>query len=267
MKNELCLILLLAVSTLLCACTREAPDEDAAIQTICETWNTETAETAVPDFTETTAPAHSPLYHPDYTPEQIWEYFEEVVLHTEYTDGIGDATLVQKWLDPIGIRIYGDATEEDLAVLEDLFAQLNQIPGFPGFYTAEAEGLEQLRISFLDPENFRADFSDAVGGEESYGAAQYWYYTDTNQIYSGRIGCRTDIPQWERNSVLVEEIVNILGISDTILREDSVTYQYSNENTVLSNADRILLNLLYHPDMRCGMDAESCAAMIQALYY
>lgn len=221
----------------------------------------------VPETTDTPEPLHSELYHPNYSQEQIRMYFEEVVLDVEYTDGTGDTTLVQKWLSPIGFRIYGEPTEEDLAVLNDLVAQLNQIPGFPGFYTAEAEGQEQLRISFLDPETFRSSYSSVVGGEEAYGATQFWYYTDTNEIHSARIGCRTDIAQEERDSVLVEEIINTLGITDTVLREDSITYQYSNENTALSHVDQILLNLLYHPDMQCGMDAERCAAVIQALYY
>ena len=106
-----------------------------------------------------------------------------------------------------------------------------------------------------------------VNGEEATGATEFWYYTDTNEIHSARIGYRTDTDQSIRNSVLVEEIINTLGISDTVLREDSITYQYSDFNTSLSDVDWILLNLLYHPEIRCGMDADACAKVLPGLYH
>ena len=74
--------------------------------------------------TEPTLPPHSDLYLPEYTAEQIFAYFEEVVLHVEYTDGVGNPSCVQKWTAPIHYRTFGKPTEEDLAVLEALFAQL-----------------------------------------------------------------------------------------------------------------------------------------------
>ena len=212
-------------------------------------------------------PLHSELYLSDYSPDQIFAWFEEVVLDMEYSEGDGDITLVQKWMAPIGFRVYGNPTEEDLAVLNAFFAQLNRIPGFPGFYTAEAEGQEHMQIHFLDENVFAEGFSSVVNGEDAYGATQFWYYNQTNEIHTARVGCRGDISQSERNSVLMEEIVNALGISDTFLREDSITYQYSNENTALSDVDWTLLKLLYHPDVKCGMDREQCASVIQKLYY
>lgn len=243
MKNNR-FVLILLVSLLSAGCHSSLKPTEAA---------------AVPSTTQ-------PVYPDEDTAEQICAYFEEVVLDTEYSDGDGDTTLVQKWTAPIAYRVYGFPTEADLAVLNDLFRQLNQIPGFPGVYTAEVAGNEALQISFLEPDVFRDSFSAVVNGEDACGAAQFWYYIETNEIHTARIGCRTDIAQSERNSVLAEEIVNALGISDTLLREDSITYQYSNENTALSDVDWMLLKLLYHPQMQCGMQAEQCAEVISRLY-
>jgi hypothetical protein len=259
MKNKLLFLLLTAVALLLCACT----ETEESLQTT-EERPVETTETAT---SATTVPPHSLLFHPDYTAEQILEYFGEVVLDMEYASGAGNTALVQKWQAPIRYRFFGTPTEEDRAVLAELFVQLNQIPGFPGIHEAAEGETEQLRISFLEPDLFRASYSDILGGEEATGATQFWYYTDTNEIHSARIGYRTDIAQNIRNSVLIEEIINTLGISDTVLREDSITYQYSDDNTALSEVDRILLALLYHPDIRCGMDGEACASVIRNLYY
>jgi len=279
MEKKLCVLVSLTVALLFCSCGDPGRKADSTIPTEYEEPGTETLvyETMMPtvmDVTETTPmtteptmPLHSRLYLPAYTSQQILEYFEEVVLNVEYTDGTGNASLVQKWIAPVCYRVFGTPTEEDLLVLTALFTQLNEIEGFPGIYPAAEDQVEQLRISFLEPDIFRDSYSSVVGGEDALGATQFWYYTDTNEIHSARIGYRTDIDQSTRNSVLVEEIINTLGISDTVLREDSVVYQYSNENTALSDIDWVILKLLYNPDVRCGMDAESCAAILQELYY
>lgn len=248
------LTLLLTVSLLLSGCAKEALPAETA------------TEIATP-VTESTGSIHSVLYLPDYTTEQIQEYFAEVVLDIEYTDGTGDANVVQKWLGPIWYGIYGTPTEEDLAVLRGLFDQLNAIEGFPGIYAAEHEGQENMSLNFLEPKAFREGFSRVVHGEDAYGATQFWYYTDTNELHTARIGYRTDLDQSVRNSVLLEEIINTLGITDTVLRPDSIVYQYSNENTALSDVDLVILKLLYDPAIRCGMNADDCRVIIREHYY
>ena len=174
---------------------------------------------------------------------------------------------MQKWIDPIYYRIQGEPTEEDLAVLNDFFAQLNEVPGFPGIHAATEQDPVNLTIGFWDQETFDAEFFDMLQGDYATGATQFWYYTNTNDIYTARIGYRTDISQEERNSILIEEIVNTLGITDTVLRTDSIVYQYSDENLALSDVDWIILKLLYDPAIRCGMDFDSCSRIIPELYY
>jgi len=229
--------------------------------------NTETEpEDSVPEEA-LTSPPHSELYLPNCSVEEIITYFEEVVLNVEYSDGTGADHLVQKWLTPLYYQIYGTPTDADLEVLNTLFAQLNAVPGFPGIYPAEDAFQENITISFLDLAAFDASFSDVIHGEYAFGAVQFWYYTDTNDLHTARIGYRTDIEQSVRNSVLVEEVINILGITDTVLRPDSITYQYANDITTLSDIDWVILKLLYSPSIQCGMDADQCAAIIRELYY
>lgn len=215
---------------------------------------------------ESLAPIHSDLYIQKYTEQQIFDFFEEVVLNMEYSDGLGNTALVQKWNEPIRYRVEGIPTEQDLKVLNDLFLLLNQIEGFPGIFEAQ-NGPENLTISFLDLESFSNEYSDFLNGESAFGATQFWYYTDTNEIHTARIGYRIDISQDVRNSILIEEIINMLGISDTVLREDSVVYQYSDTNTVLSDVDLVVLKLLYNPNIKCGMDINACKKVVEALYF
>ena len=261
MRNIYRIILIFAVALLLCACAKEEPLPESIPQT--EPTATEPMTLPMPE----TVSSHSPLYLPDHTLAEIQAYFEEVVLNIEYTDGTGNANVVQKWLGPIWYKVYGTPTDEDLAVLQGLFDQLNAISGFPGIYAVEHAGQENMSLSFLEPDAFREGFSHVVHGEDAYGATQFWYYTETNELHTARIGYRTDLDQSIRNSVLLEEIINTLGVSDTVLRPDSIVYQYSNENTSLSDVDLVMLKLLYDPAIQCGMDAESCAAIIRERYY
>ena len=105
----------------------------------------------------------------------------------------------------------------------------------------------------------------AVRYEKADGAAQYWYLTKTNGIYKARIGYRNDMEKSVRRSVLLEEVVNALGFSDTVLRKDSILYQYGSEANNLSETDWLLIRLLYHPAVQSGMGAESCGTIIRQI--
>lgn len=260
MKKFLILLLVLA----LCGCAAPVPETTVPVTVTPETT---VPETTIPATTAPTEPLHSTLYREELDIEQVLTYFQEVANQIEYTDGTGDPSLIQKWLSPIVYRIHGNPTQEDLQVLSEFCNRLNAIPGFPGIREAQEYEPENLSLSFLDSDAFRENFSDAVHGEDAWGATQFWYYTDTNEIYSATIGYRTDIPQADRSSIVLEEIVNTLGFSDSELRPDSIVYQHSNENLSLSDVDWLLLELLYHPDIDCAMDAEMCEKVIRDLYY
>ena len=99
------------------------------------------------------------------------------------------------------------------------------------------------------------------------GAVTFWYDGE-NRIYDEVICIRNDIDQFTRNSVILEEIYNGLGpVQDTSLRSDSLIYQEFSQPQALTQVDELILRLLYHPDMRCGMDAEACETVIRSLYY
>ena len=94
----------------------------------------------------------------------------------------------------------------------------------------------------------------------------FWYLD--NKIYQENICYRKDINQYTRNSVILEEIYNGLGpVQDTSLRTDSIIYAGYSEPQELTEIDKLLLTLLYHPKIECGMDAAQCEAVIRELYY
>ena len=223
--------------------------------------------TTVPPTNPTTAPTqpskplHSELYIEGLPVEDVIRYFNEVCLDAEFVNS-GDPSRVQKWTKPIGYRIFGTPTDKDREVLMGFVAWLNTIAGFPGM--TESENGE-LKIYFYE----KTAYENLMGGNfaDTDGGVTFWY-NGKNQIYSATIGYRTDISQEVRNSVILEEIYNGLGpIQDTDLREDSIIYSGFSTPQSLTEVDKLILKILYHPDIRCGMNAAQCEAVIREIYY
>lgn len=212
---------------------------------------------------EPTEPPHSALYIPDVSVEDVITYFNEVCLDSEFVTG-GDPSVIQKWAAPIYYTLEGNYTGADLKVLTGFATWLNTIEGFPGIYPSTDAGKTNLDIHFCTQQKI----PDLMGPNftNTDGAVTFWY--DYDIIYDAIICYRTDMSQHLRNSVILEEIYNGLGpVQDTILRPDSIIYQYYSEPQALTAVDELILRLLYHPDIKPGMNAEQCAEVIRKLYY
>ena len=211
-----------------------------------------------------TEPLHSEFYIPGVSVEDVIFYFSEVCLDAEIIHS-GDASVLQKWKYPVRYLLMGEYTLEDLAALNGFESWLNTVEGFPGINQTQEPGEANLKIHFCDQEEMLslmgADFRDMDG------AVTFWY-NGMDEIYDAIICCRTDLDQDLRNAVILEEMYNGLGpIQDTDLRVDSVIYSGYSEPQRLTQMDELILRLLYHPQMECGMDAQQCADVIRQLYY
>ena len=213
--------------------------------------------------TEPPKPEHSPLYIPGIAVEDVILYFNEVCLDAEFSSS-GNPNLVQKWDIPIYYEIQGECTEEDLAVLNGFVAWLNTIEGFPGMYEAPKTPDVNLSIHFCSEDDLLMILGDNFYGCDA--GVTFWY--EDNAIYAATICYRDDLDQELRNSVILEEIYNGLGpVQDSDLRTDSIIYSGFSQPQSLTEIDELILKLLYHPDILCGMNAEECEAVIRELYY
>lgn len=217
-----------------------------------------------PPATEPTVPEHSSLYIPELSVEDVIRYFGEVCLDAEFVNN-GDPTKLQKWTKPIYYLCTGTPTEADLQVLTNFVNWLNTVEGFPGIREAMHPAEANLKIYFYDHDQYVSVMGSQFAGTD--GGVTFWY-NGKDEIYEGIIGYRTDITQEVRNSVILEEIYNGLGpVQDTDLREDSIIYSGYTAPQSLTAVDELILKLLYHPDMQCGMTAAECEAVIRKLYY
>ena len=248
--------------------TEQSDTQPPATNETTEPTTTEVPETSEPETTATeeiteTDPPHSELYIEGLSVDDVILYFNEVSLDAEFSDG-GDATLLQKWDIPIYYVIIGNATDEDLKVLTGFADWLNTIEGFPGIYEANEDQNPNLQIFFCTENELIDHLGKNFYGVD--GGVTFWYMD--NMIYREIICYRTDLNQQLRNSVILEEIYNGLGpVQDSDLREDSLIYSGYSEPQSLTAIDELILKLLYHPDMKCGMNAAACEEVIRRLYY
>lgn len=210
-----------------------------------------------------TLPPHSDLYIPGVSVEDVITCFNEVCLDAEFVNS-GDPSRLQKWTDPIYYSITGIPTEDDLETLKRFTGWLNTVEGFPGIRKADDPIWTNLRIHFCSQQEMLELMGDNFYGMD--GGVTFWYLED--EIYDAIICYRTDLDQQLRNSVILEEIYNGLGpIQDTDLRPDSIIYSGFSQPQALTEMDELILRLLYHPDMKCGMTAAECEMIIRNLYY
>ena len=276
---------------LLTGCTQETPpsttaatETTAAITTAAHTQPptdttaptqvTEVTETTVPietteqtvpppENTAETEPAHSALYLPDVSAEDMVTYFNEVCLDAEFVND-GDASVLQRWESPIYYQVYGEPTDRDLQVLADMCQWLNSVDGFPGIYETTATWQENYSIYFCDQDELINRMGDGYYGVD--GAFTFWY--SDNVIYDCTVCIRTDLEQEVRNSVILEELYNSLGpAQDTNLRQESIIYAGYSIPQALHPIDEVILKLLYHPDLLVGMHSNDCEPVIRSLYY
>ena len=211
------------------------------------------------------ADPHSSLYIPGVSVDQVITYYNEVVLDAEIAGSGSRAYLVQKWTKPIYYIVNGSPTQKDRQVLSDFVAWLNTIPGFPGMTETKVDALADLHINFCS----YSQMINILGSDFYYcdGGVRFWY-NGLDQITNENICIRNDISQTVRNSVILEEIYNGLGpVQDTWLRTDSIIYAGYSEPQSLTAVDELLLKLLYHPDIKCSMNAAQCESVIRKLYY
>ena len=194
-----------------------------------------------------------------YTAQQVKDHFITCALGAEY----GDSTpVVKKWTEPLYYAYAGTPMEGDVEYLESFMAALNGIEGFPGIYPA-GEHTPNLTIHFVDDE---AAMEAATGHTNLNGYASIWWYNGSYQIYQGDVYYLGTTPDYERKSVLIEELYQVMGIlNDTYSYPESLIYQYYTEADWPCALDWAIMQLLYHPDIRSGMSEDQCVEVIDKL--
>ena len=198
-----------------------------------------------------------------YTVKEVLSYFMEVALAAEYSRG-NENNFIKKWLVPVSVRVTGTYDEDDLLLMRELFAQLNAVEGFPGISECPEDETPNCLIRFMPPGDYVYYSAQATGEIETAGYSLI-YYTN-GAITRAEIGIRDDLTRSNRNHVILEEIVQSLGIqNDSYSYPDSLFYQGYNEPQRPSDLDWLLVRLMYREEILPAMSAEDVRSVAPTL--
>ena len=178
----------------------------------------------------------------------------DIALGSEF----GDQTRrIKKWERDIVIRVHGAATDQDYRTLETVTKELNQL-------------IQGVKISLLDE---RAKIAKTQANLEIYFAPEshfasilpayeptnygfFWTWWQEQSIRTAKILIASEgITQKERSHLIREELTQSLGLmQDSWNYPESVFYQGWTDVNEYSDLDRRLIQMLYNPRLKAGMD-------------
>ena len=192
-----------------------------------------------------------------YSFVDIANYFDEIALRTEYGE---DDYRIHKWTSPIFMYVEGSPTAQDRRVIRTIIEKMNSVRGFPGIVETKSESEANVVIHFANNREYDKLTPSNIT-DKTDGFASCWW-TDS-VMTRAIIGIRTEISQNERNSVIWEEMVQCTGLqNDSYQYPDSLFYQGYNEVQEPTVLDWLMFEILYHPQMKPGLNREECAIVM-----
>lgn len=187
-----------------------------------------------------------------YTNAEI-DYFLEVALGVEFAHG-ARPRVIKRWpteeLPAIRMEIMGSPTSQDLAVIRSVVDELNAIAGLP--LIAIDSQRPNVPVRFV-PRNSMRSYSSLV---PRWGAGGF-VSTELNNDFTierGQVLIASDIPFRARKPIIREEITQLLGLlNDSSWYPESI-FNDANFSTEFAPIDRALIEMLYRPEMRAGLD-------------
>lgn len=193
---------------------------------------------------------------PPPNPRIAIDYFAEIALGSEY--GQSEA-LVHKWTRSPAIAIHGNPDQADIATLNAVVSELNQIIRPIDLVFAEGDG--DIDVHFAPEAEFTILAGEYVPGNSGF--AHMWWDANRN-IIRGRVLISTTIGDRRlRDHVIREEITQVLGLAnDSVTHADSIFYQDFSATPQFSELDRRVIEFLYHPAIVPGMTRQQALPVL-----
>ena len=191
--------------------------------------------------------AYSITNYTHYSKRQLLKYFHDIVLRREYD---GTVHTCAKWVSPIRLCVINIPGPKELEIINNVLLFLNNIPGFPGITLTNTVDDANITLTFYDDSHF-------IKGIYAY--FNILSQDDNDNLTGIEIFVRSTLDPNLMSSVLWEELLQATGpMNDTALTDDTLFTSTSTEITQASNLDRTILEMLYCPAIRSGMNYVHC---------
>ena len=179
----------------------------------------------------------------------------------------GDKNNVSKtltrWENTIKICVTGSPSNDDLRQLDKFIMDIaTHCPNMPNIRVVNSERDANITV-YYGPLKELGKHLD-VYREGNWGAFSYTY--SGGRMVSAKVAIATDVNWTEsKRHLLMEELVGTFGLTnDHYAYSDSIVYQEWTTVGELSEVDWLMLNMLYDPDLKCGMSAKQAYDILRA---
>lgn len=202
---------------------------------------------------------------------ELVEYFNEIALKSEFDDS---PEKIKKWTKPMKLYILKDKEyKKQVLYIKNTIETINNLAqdnfkielvddlmqGNSVLFLLEKEKVMELDSLFFDGIN-----EDFVGLTQAD-------YNGRFEIYSAKIFIDITEPIESQKSIILEEITHSLGLlNDSEKDPNSIFYekQYENDNLIFEYSinDVELIKLLYHPDIKSGLNKNQVEKTIKRIF-
>ena len=204
------------------------------------------------------------------TSDEIIEYFLEVALGFEFpAPGVED--VVRKWPADkkilVGVQANGDITARDHETLDDVVEELNELMADSGTLLQRTDSSDdpEIMIHFAPQSTFPQLLPSYVPGNNGF----FWvWYGDSNELTQATVLIANDagVDQTLRSHLIREELTQAMGLAkDSSGYPNSIFLMEFSTTTEYAPIDREIIRLLYHLDVRPGMDEDEVAPVLRRL--
>jgi hypothetical protein len=223
-------------------------------------------DTPVPQTASSTEFVTSPTPTPTPTPivtetlqtfsSTAVDYLMEIAFGAEFGS---EPAVVHKWTQDVRIAVHGDPNADDLAALDDVVGDLNNL--IDTIEISVVTSGQNVELYFA-PES---EFASIEPGYVPVNMGFFWTWWDGTQAYTAAhvLVSTTDVTQAERNHLIREELTQSMGLmQDSYTYEDSMFYQGWTETPAYSDLDEQLIQMLYLPGIEPGLTADEALGII-----
>lgn len=184
-------------------------------------------------------------------------YFKEIALGFEHGNS---SETTRKWNTDLKIYVGGEENQVLLEELDDIIADLNSLILRDNIQlNVTSDSSSSNFYIFLGPgQDYEQLFSPAEGLTDSNWGLFYVYWNSNQYLNRGAMYVDTNRPQpLNQRHLLREELTQSLGMAQDSPRFTDSIFQISYDAgvaTEYSLYDEAVIQLLYHPEMRTGLN-------------
>ncbi len=187
--------------------------------------------------------------------DELIEYFNEVVIGDYY---------IERWEQPLYIKVTGDYTEEDYSTLSNLVDSIESLGVMPGISIETDKS--NCTINFDPLDELMTYYGNKYDCDYTEGD---WWAIDLQSskygIYSGNFGIAIDSTnQEQRNYMILLSVTYAIGLqycSDKY--PDSIAYTEWTNAQSLSEMDYNLIRMLYMDSLHSGMEKDEADEILR----